>query len=345
MNITLTIAYDSSLGTSMEDFIRSKKLQGYDYDGSAEILKVFDRFLVHKSFRSQRISREILEDYIAESRQAGLHANALYQRVLSVSQFSRYLAQSDPESYAIEKMPVSQVPNRPPYLYSRNEIHQLLEAAKELKPTPENPLRPHTYTTLLGLLYVSGLRLGEALSLSQEDVDCQRQRLFIRKGKFGKDRWVPISESTAEVLADYFSRRQKAACARGKQAVLFVDSKGKKLAQNTVRATFWRLLETCQISRNDTSQSNAKSQIRPRLHDLRHTFAVERLREAYQEGKDPNALLPVLATYMGHCKITGTQVYLHATEELRRETNKRFRQYAQEILPTSPHSLSKTQPL
>ena len=69
--------------TSMEDFIRSKKLQGYDYDGSAEILKVFDRFLVHKSFRSQRISREILEDYIAESRQAGLHANALYQRVLT----------------------------------------------------------------------------------------------------------------------------------------------------------------------------------------------------------------------------------------------------------------------
>ena len=159
----------------------------------------------------------------------------------------------------------------------------------------------------------------------------QQTRLYVRKGKFGKDRWVPISESAAEVIEHYARRRREVAsvCAQGDQAALFIGQEGKRLNYPAVRATFHGLL--------DISQIKGTSQSRPRLHDLRHTFAVERLRQAYREGKDVNALLPVLATYMGHRTITGTQVYLHATEELRQEANKRFRHYvfrAREIIPS-----------
>lgn len=335
MNITLTITYQSSLAAAMRDFVRSKKLAGYDYDQPARKLKVFDSFLVDTGFCGQRLHREIIEDYIAASRKAQLHPNALYARVSIVRQFSRYLAHDNPDSYVIASMPVSQAPNRRPYLYSRQEIHQLMEAANNLQPKPAHPLRPHTFSTLIGLLYACGLRLGEALSLRGEHIDCQRQRLFIHQGKFGKDRWVAISESTVEALANHLNRSRKAVCTRGKQAPLLADGAGKELGQHTVRAVYRKLLSECQISRNTSLKTGVNSQSQPCLHDLRHTFAVERLLEAYATGKDPNALLPVLATYMGHRNISSTQVYLHTTEELRQETSKRFGAYARPFIPTT----------
>jgi len=217
---------------------------------------------------------------------------------------------------------VSQAPSRRPYLYSREEILKLIEAAGQLRSTPTDPLRPHTYSTLIGLLYVSGLRIGETLALSEDDFDRGQSRLYVRKGKFGKDRWVPLSESTSAIIEDYARRRRKVACGSQEQAALFIGRGGKGLNQSAAGYTFRKLLGICQIG--------GSSQSRPHLHDLRHTFAVERLRQAYEQGNDGkelNALLPVLATYMGHRSITGTQVYLHATEELRQEASKRFRQY------------------
>ena len=174
-------------------------------------------------------------------------------------------------------------------------------------------------------LYVSGLRIGEALGLSEDDFDRRQNRLYVRKGKFGKDRWVPLEESVSVIIEDYTNRRRKVVCASQDHAALFIGRGGERLKHSVVGSTFRKLLVICQIK--GTAQS------RPRVHDLRHTFAVQRVRQAYEQGKDVNALLPVLATYMGHRTITGTQVYLHATEELRQEANKRFRQYAQEIIP------------
>ena len=329
MNLTLKVEFHSSLATVMEQFVRTKKLQGYDYDSVIPKLKVFDRFLFENNFMGQRLDRETIENYIAQSRKAGLLPNSLYGRISIVSLFSRYLAQIDPGSAALERVPVTKVTHRRAHLYSREEILKLITAAGQLKPTAANPLRPHTYSTLIGLLYVSGLRIGEALALSDQDFDRGQNRLYVRQGKFGKDRWVPISQSTAEVIEHYVSRRRKVACASGEQVPLFIGPGHKALNQKIVGKTFRKLLEISQIK--------GSCQSRPHLHDLRHSFAVDRLRQAYEEGKELNAFLPVLATYMGHRTITGTQVYLHATEELRELANQRFHQYAQnqQIIPVT----------
>jgi integrase len=221
--------------------------------------------------------------------------------------FARHHRANDPET---EIPPPGLLPFHPkrarPYLYSEAEIASLLSCALELPSA--GGLRPWTYHCLLGLLSVTGLRIGEAIRLQPEDVDLQAGLLTIRDTKFGKSRLVPIHRSTQEVLEQYRARRERFLAGRSASA-FFINRRGNPLDIGDIHRTFYKLSR--QIGLRGETASHG-----PRLHDFRHRFAVQTLLRWYRAGEDVERRLPVLSTYLGHVHVADTYWYLSACPEL-----------------------------
>jgi integrase/recombinase XerD len=178
-------------------------------------------------------------------------------------------------------------------------------------------LRPLVFSTLVGLLYSTGLRIGEALKLTIGDVDLKRRLIQVREAKFKKSRYVPISQSAADHLAGYLHRRRKAGFPTSSNSPVFVGPRGGNYGKSTIATIFLEIVRKIGIR-------GPKGQRGPRIHDFRHTFAVNRLLAWHREGTNLFAKLPLLSTYLGHTSLAGTEVYLHATAELLESVGKRF---------------------
>jgi integrase/recombinase XerD len=217
------------------------------------------------------------------------------------------------------------LPKRPepfrPYLYSRADLRRLLEGTTGYQRNHVK-LEGHTLKTILLLLYGAGLRVREALRLTLSDVNLQQSTILIRQTKFHKTRLVPLGNQLILVMATYAARRKKDGHSQTDQAPFFVLRSGAAVGRGTLEAAFARLRNFTDVRRTDGAR------YQPRLQDLRHTFASNRLLTWYQEGKDVQKLLPHLATYMGHVEIASTQVYLTITPELLQEASTRFERYA-----------------
>jgi integrase len=192
-------------------------------------------------------------------------------------------------------------------LYTHDEICALLKASLDL--SPNDALRKWTYHGLLGLLAVSGLRMGEALSLRLNDVDLQNAVLTIHGTKFGKSRLVPLHISTRRMLSAYKARRSRYIGDQPATDYFFISKRGTRLDGAEVRRTFYVLSRQTGLRGESASHG-------PRLHDFRHRFAVQTLVEWYRCGKDVERRLPVLSTYLGHVHVADTYWYLTACPEL-----------------------------
>lgn len=205
-----------------------------------------------------------------------------------------------------------------PYIYSEEEIKRLLAAAASRERCNLSSL---TCRTLLLVLYGTGLRIGEALGLDLADVDLESALLRIRETKFYKTRIVPVGADLTRVLRDYLLERSKGAPIPADGPFL-LTRQGKRPSRAGAEEAFKQLRRQAKVSRIDGSR------YQPRLHDMRHTYAVTRLVRWYREGADVQRLLPQLATYLGHMHISGTQRYLTMTPELLRQASLRFERYA-----------------
>jgi integrase/recombinase XerD len=228
-------------------------------------------------------------------------------RLAVVRGFARYWSATDPMT---EIPPKGLLPYRAhrakPYLYTDEEIQQLLEAAKNMRAT--HPLQPWTYYCLFGLLAVTGLRISEALHLHCTDVDWSEAVLAIRAAKFSKSRLIPLHASTLKVLSDYNAQRNSLFVVR-KSPYFFCSRYDGQLDPGQVRRVFYALSR--QIGIRGISASHG-----PRLHDFRHRFAVESLLRWHRAGEDVRRRLPVLSTYLGHGHVTDTYWYVSGTPEL-----------------------------
>lgn len=240
------------------------------------------------------------------------------RRLRYVRGFARHRSATDPRT---QIPPAGLLPFRPkrarPHLYTDDEIKALLSAALRLP--SHGGLRPWTYHTLLGLLSVSGLRIGEACNLELRDIDLKAAVLTIRSAKFGKSRLVPLHASTCKVLADYIARRERAWSGRPVSSYLFVSNRGNRLDGGEIHRTFYALSR--EIGLRGPSDSHG-----PRLHDMRHRFAVQTLLRWYQTGEDAERRLPVLSTYLGHAHIADTYWYLSSWPELMHAAMRRLEQ-------------------
>jgi len=219
--------------------------------------------------------------------------------------FARHLRAVDPvHEVPPERLLPSRRSRTRPYLYSNDDVSALMQAAGALAPA----YRSAIYETLIGLLYVSGMRLGEVLGLDHGDVDLEHGMLTIRRAKFNKDREVPVHPSTVEALGRYAQTRDRH-WPRPTTDAFFVSVRGHRLGSGTVHDVFRGLLR-------QSGLEGRGPRGRPRPHDFRHSLAVSTLAGWYRAGQDPEALLPLLSTFLGHVDPRSTYLYLDAAPEL-----------------------------
>ena len=237
------------------------------------------------------------------------------KRLSHVRSFARYWSAIDPRT---ETPPMGLLPYRArratPYIYSDEEIEHLLNAAKNLP--PPTGLRPWTYYTLFGLMAVTGMRISEIIHLECDDIDLDQMLLTVRFAKFNKSRLIPLDPSTVKALRVYLKQRDRV-CPRSPTSRLFLSNSGTPLTGNIVRWTFVKLSRLIGLRKIGDSYG-------PRIHDLRHRFAVSTLLHWYRIGVDVEQRLPVLSTYLGHAHVTDTYWYLSAIPELLALTKKRL---------------------
>jgi site-specific recombinase XerD len=206
-----------------------------------------------------------------------------------------------------------------PYIYSRSDLRSLLDAVPHCQRRAGCVMSAATFRTLLLFLYATGMRLGEALRLRLMDVDLTLGLVTIRDTKFYKSRLVPLGPDIKRLIQEYLhqpGRRNQ------HYRSLFQTKSATAIAAQVVDTSFSRLREIACVERRDDSY------FQPRLHDLRHTFAVHRLTEWYRQNADVQRLLPALSTYLGHVSLSATQRYLTMTPELLEQANRRFERYA-----------------
>jgi integrase/recombinase XerD len=299
----------------IERYIAYRQSLGEQFKANACILRVFGR---------SAGSHAAIGDVRPEQVSAFLAGHGPVTRYW----FAKYDALRGFYSYAVSRgydatspLPTRR-PKRPqpfvPYIYSHEELRRLLETAAAYRGCV---VEAAAIRTLVLLLYGAGLRLCEAINLDRADVDADQGVLTIRQTKFGKTRLVPFGSQLGAALVQYAARGLKHAAL---ETAFFTTPTGSRLKQRSVQGCFRRVCDQAGIRRSDGRR------FQPRLHDLRHTFAVHRLTSWYQQGADVQRLLPQLSTYLGHTSLSCTQVYLSMTPELLQEAGARFEHYAEE---------------
>jgi integrase len=237
-------------------------------------------------------------------------------RLAAVRGFVTYLHAIDPaqEVPAADLLPW-RARRASPYLYSDAEVSALIAATDTLR----DPLRQATFATLIGLLAVTGIRVGEAIALDRDDVDLPAGRLTVRSGKFGKTRELVLHPSTVTALKGYQRLRRRHAPVTG-TAAFFVSLAGTRLRYCNVHHAFHQLVHTAGMTPRSAS-------CRPRIHDLRHTFAVRSMLDAYAAGQDGQTRLTLLSTWLGHVHPASTYWYLSASPELMALAGQRLQTY------------------
>lgn len=240
------------------------------------------------------------------------------RRLEIVRCFARHLTVTEPRTEVPLRGLLGPAHRRtPPHIYSEVEIAALLAAAGRLPPT--NGLRSQTYVALFGLLACTGLRISEALHLRRAAADVGRGVLKIRETKFRKTRLVPMHPTTTAALQAYAEVRERLA-AKTECDCFFVSDRGRALPYSTVRGVFSRLCDSLGIA--------GAGRRRPRLHDLRHTFACRRIEQCYDLHVDVNQAVSALSVYLGHAKVSDTYWYVTATPGLVARAAQRFETFA-----------------
>jgi len=304
---------NSSLADRMMDFIAFKRMQGYDYTSRIKYLKRLDAFLVENECKESILHIEDLLRYCTEA--AELKPGSQNNIYSALRQFSLYLHIFEPQSAVLPK---HMQPRKAPSIrfcpLSPAQINRLMSAAENL--TSSNGIRSHCICFLIGLLYSTGLRIGEALALNLQDVDMKNATIFVRQGKNRKERIVPMSPSTFNAMTTWFNYR-KAYAGNAASAPVLIASWNKRLNYAQASSAFRHLCRHCDMNSDPP----------PRLHDLRHNYACRRIALWREAHEDVNTLLPLLVNVMGHIDVCATQVYLHIDAGSLQQASSKFNTY------------------
>jgi integrase len=291
----------SALSETAENYLALRRSLGHDLAEAHRLLPRFVEYL--DGIGAPTVTIEAALAW-AQQPEVSPSTNVWSTRMTIVRGFARHMAGLDPRT---EVPPLGLIPSRqrwrPPFIYSPADIDALMAEARMIRWR----LPAATHETVLGLLAATGMRVGEALRLDRSDIDWTEGVLQIRESKFGKSRQVPVQPSTLAALDSYSDIRDRL-CPRPATASVFVSVRGNRLIYPVVEQVFGRLRTATAIG--------AESATRPRIHDLRHTFAVRTLLGWYRAGENVEVRLPRLSTYLGHRDPRSTYWYLSAAPEL-----------------------------
>ena len=308
-----------NLSELVERYITYRQALGEGFVSSAFILRAFAR-----STEPQLAVGDVREDQVsAFLAGAGSQTNTWHSKYGALKGFYNFAkTRGHVDDVPLPVKLPRRGPSLIPYIYSHEELRCMLDTTRGYQ-RGLSSFAPLTFRTILLLLYGTGLRAGEVVRLNVADVDFNDSLLVIRGSKFHKSRLVPFGPQIRQALKKYTSQRTPANDAMREDSPFFTTRHGTRVILNTLQAHFRRLREQANIRRDD------EASYQPRLHDLRHTFAVHRLTSWYQEGKDVQKLVHQLSVYLGHGHLQDTQVYLSMTPDLLREANTHFERYVQ----------------
>lgn len=317
--------YRSPLGTHIEAYLTAKRALGMRFANEERTLRLLDRFAAAKKLGTVgEVTPAVVDEFLASrprhSARSYNHLQGTVRRLLDwmsiqgVDGVVRYRGH-----------PRREAGRRSPVLFTDAQVLKLLDAAARLANRPGfTSLAATTYRTAFAVLYCLGLRVGEVSRLQLGDVDLSARTLVVRRTKFGKDRLVPFGPRLARELETYLATRRKGRTPA--DGAFFPGVHGRTLSTNSMRRVFGRLCREVGVGASESGAS-------PRVHDLRHSFAVATLLHWYEAGINPTGKLLQLSTFLGHSKIKATAVYLTITWELLREARSRFARVAATAIP------------
>ena len=311
-----------SLQRRIDDYLAERRRLGFQLRARDTFLAGFARFVASRHHRGP-LTVEIMTQWVRQGKGGQGSPGTWARRLAKLRHFIGYLKQFEPQTEIPEASIFGPEPGRvAPHIYREDEIVELLAAARRLGPRAS--LRPATYETLFGLMASTGLRVSEAIHLHDADVDLKQAMLTVRQTKFAKSRQLPLHPSTVEALARY--RRQRARhVPTTADSPFFIGSRGRRLGQPLGERQAHRVFNAL---RDSLSWVNRGAHEAPRLHELRHAFAVRRVMLWHAEGTNVDQMMLALSTYMGHAEIFYTYWYLTAVPELMALAGERFERFA-----------------
>jgi len=316
--------FQSVLAPLMERFLQEKRACGYAYHEPFRILHRLDDFLVQQGLETLELPRGLARNWLAKKPHES--ASTQQQRITIVRQFSKFLLIVGCPTYVPDATLAARKSIFVPRMLTEEEVRKFFRAVDTLEPTARSPLRHLIMPEVFRLLYGCGFRVREVLSLRIRDVDLNQGIITVRQGKFRKDRLVPPALSLVNRLRKYAGHFDS----RPPDAIFFPGPNGCPFALRTVYTLFREMLLQCGIPHAGRGKG-------PRIHDYRHLFAVHTLRRWYRDGENLEAKLPLLATYLGHQHLSGTQHYLHLTAEIFPEITARVEAAFGEVIPRRTH--------
>jgi integrase len=313
--------FHSPLANGIQQFLAHKRALGQSFCTEEKALRLLDAFLVQRQVHSlEEITVELVEVFVASRPRTRPRS---YNHLISVlGRLFRWLVVNAYLPSFPWQMPTRRETSpRIPFLFTPDEARKLLACAASLEDNSRAPLRGATYRTIFALLYGLGLRVGEVSRLCLKDLDFDRSLLVIRQTKFSKSRLVPFGPRIEKLLREYLQLRAEKHGLPLADSPVFTFGGGRPIHPCTISQTFHHLVP--QLGLRVVPGVSA-----PRVHDLRHSFAVGTLLRWYQAGIAPGDRLLHLATFMGHVNPDSTAVYLTITSELLQEANQRFERFA-----------------
>jgi integrase/recombinase XerD len=311
---------------NLTEFIASKRSLGYKYDEQERILANFDRFILRQDKPCIELSKEIIDKWT--EKRNGESELSRYGRMVCLSQFSIYLRNRGIKSY------IPQLPRYPestfiPHIYSYDEMTAMFKACDGLKlrnRTMSSPL--FVMPCLLRMLYSTGIRIGEAVSLTNKDVSINDKCLTLKETKNGKERLVPFTDTLASVCKDYLQHRNRLHIVNidNEDHPFFVTLNGSCCKRNSIYTWFRKTLDRAGIPFKGNRHG-------PRVHDVRHSFACHSFVKLADDGIDIYSSWPYLSTYLGHQSLEATEQYVRLTTQLYPELLKDADRLYADILP------------
>jgi len=322
---TQWIDFQSPLADGMRAFLAHKRAMGRSFWTEEQALRLLDRYLVdHDLSTLDAITGPLLNTFLTSRPRSRPRS---YNHLLGVVHrlFAWLVSQGRLEHNPVQLRPRRATSQRRPFLFDTPLIERLLDVASRLPDTSNALQRGTIYPMVFILLYGLGLRVGEVCRLHRIDVDLERQLLIIRHTKFSKSRLVPFGPRLAERLTAYLHQCEQRRGPLGDDDPVFSFGRNRFVNPGTISQTFHHLLPCLGVELPPGGAS-------PRVHDLRHSFALNTLLRWYRSGIDPATRLIYLSTFLGHVNPMSTAVYLTITTELLEQASQRFERFAVPLL-------------
>jgi integrase/recombinase XerD len=287
----------------LEQYIEFKRSLGYKFKSPESTYRLFDQFTIENGESEIGITKELANEWTKKRPNESYKTR--YKRVMYLIQFASFLNDSGYKSY-IPKLPRTYKSTFTPYIFSRQEIKAIFAASDQLKMGTSMESTVNAIPAILRMLYGTGIRVGEAVSLKVKDVNLADQYLVIRNSKNGKERMIPFSNSLSEVCKQY---RTSLHIIENQEDYFFVKRNGYRCRTKTIYEWFRKVLWKAGIPHGGKGQG-------PRLHDVRHTFSLHTMASMVESGLDLYYSLPILSEYLGHQSLEATEKYVRLTSEM-----------------------------